>query len=287
MLARERLHFAPDPAIPLRVTVIIAGIVDPKWTAAALPPVAGCSRDGTPLGESAQTALINCELSPFDRAALECALQLRDVGTEVTITVLVAAGAGAVEGLMRTVAAYRPDHLLGREISAAELWDAQATASRLAKALDAAPAAPDFVLIGREFGDYDDGAVAPCLAETLAWPFVGLIHEIRMQQSACDFVRQRGEIEEQVAVAGPVIASVTNAACNRLRHPLLKNVMAAKRARFEAARCGAPAATAREMIAVSPAAASSRRTAPCRLIGGSTEQQAAVLVNFLQALGAA
>ena len=252
-----------------------------------LPVVVG--QDSAQVGRPAHAALINCELSPFDKAALECALQLRDAGDEVTITVIVASGTTAsVEGLMRTVAGYRPDHLLGREISVAELWDAQATASRLATALDDAPAAPDFVLIGREFGDYDDGAVAPCLGETLAWPFVGLIHEIRRQQSACTFVRQRGDIEEHFATAGPVVASVTNAPCNRLRHPLLKNVMAAKRARFAAARCGAPlAATSRELIAVSPAVATSRRTTPCRLIGGSTEQQAAALADYLLRLGVA
>ncbi len=83
----------------------------------------------------------------------------------------------------------------------------------------------------------------------------------------------------------PALLSVTNDSHNRLRQPLLKNVMASKKMSF--APCAVqPVEPAIEWLAVHAAAAPTRAAA-CRLLQGTLDQQARELADVLVALGEA
>jgi len=77
----------------MNVLVLISGIADPKWP---LPP----QPDATALQIHASRYAV---MSPFDEAALELALKLRDADPSVAITAVVAGG----EALARKTAEWR------------------------------------------------------------------------------------------------------------------------------------------------------------------------------------
>jgi electron transfer flavoprotein beta subunit len=240
------------------VAVLLAGIADPKW----------------PLdGAHARIA------SPFDESALEVALKLRDAGPDTHLAFLVAASAQD-EPFVRAVASHRPDSLLRVEVPAALAWDLRAQAALWKSVLETLPEAPAAILLGREFGDRDDGAFAPCLAEALGRPFAGLAQEVRKDAKGWEAMRERGTTEERITLAGPFVASITNDPRNRLRHPLMKNVMAAKRLPIAAATPNAPAAPQVTLAALAPAAPA-QRAVRCRMIEGSPTERVAALAAFL------
>jgi electron transfer flavoprotein beta subunit len=243
----------------VKVAVLLAGIADPKW----------------PLDPAGAHARI---LSPFDESALEVALKLRDAHPDTHLTVLLA-GNASDEALARSVAAHRIDRLLRVEVPEAQAWDIAVQATAWKHLL--ADVHADLVLIGREFGDRDDGALPAALAEALGWKFVGLAQEARRVDGVVELLRERGAAEERLARVPPLVASITNDRRNRLRHPLMKNVMAAKRAAIEAVT--APAAPAvRVTLAESHAPVAPARAAACRMLQGSIEEQAAELARVLR-----
>ena len=247
----------------MRLLVLLSGIVDSKWPLTADPAAAGA---------------LPRKLSPFDESALECALKLRDADPSVRISATVVAPR-VEETLLRTVASHRLDGVAGLEIAEAMLWDARAYSALLA-AIVTREAGADLVLLGREFGDGDDGVLAPCLAEALQWPLVGLAQEIVRNASGWDLLRERGELEEHIHLPGPLLASVTNDRRNRLRHPLMKNVAMAKKQAF--AITAADAATPAVRLQGLREGPVMRLATPCRMIRGSINEQAAELAVLLR-----
>ena len=268
----------------LHVTVLVSGIVDPKWPLSALGLGTDALGVSKPAAASIPSASFSRKLSPFDEAAIECALKLRDSDAGMQLHFIVACE-DADETLMRTVAAFRPDRLQGLAIPRGLFWDAQALAQQLAKAIAQAPEPADLILVGREFGDFDEGTLAPCLAEALDRPFVGLVQEVRAQDAASLFVRERNDVKELIRCDQAVVASVTNAKSNRLRHPLMKNVMAAKRERLDVSPCDLTGITAyRRPHSVTEAVAKPRGDMPCQMLTGSANEQAQQLTDFLSRL---
>lgn len=249
----------------MNVLVLIAGVADPKWPLPATPD------SGALQAHADRYAL----LSPFDEAALELALKLRDADAGVAIHALVA----GPERLARKVAEWRLDSVRRLVASGTAAWDAPAFAFGLAGA--AAAVAPDaaLVLAGREFGDFDDGAVAPLFARALRLPHVGLTVGVAFQDGSVWATRQRAGRIERVRLPGRALLSVTNDPQNRLRHPLLKNVMAARKLRIDAVDAAAPAASV-TLAALQPVIAAPRAGA-CRLLQGSAEAQAEALAQVL------
>src|SRR5690606_3564710 len=129
--------------------VVLAGVADPRKPLAA--PASGDWRDAM------SGASVGFKLSPFDEAALETALKLRHAGTATRITAVVTDGANDI-GLLRAVAALKPDDVCGAPGMEALRWDPLARARALARALDRFSDA-QLVLIGREHGDTDDGSL--------------------------------------------------------------------------------------------------------------------------------
>lgn len=249
----------------MNILVLIAGVADPKW-----PLPATCDA-GALQAHAGSHAL----LSPFDEAALELALKLRDADAGVTLHALVA----GPESLARKVGEWRLDSVRRLAAGGAAAWDAPACAAALAGAVAAVAADAALVLAGREFGDFDDGAVAPLLARGLQLPHVGLAVGVAFQDGSAWVTRQRAGRIERVRLPGRALLSVTNDAQNRLRHPLLKNVMAARKLRIESVEAGAPAATV-TLVALQPVVPAPRGST-CRMLQGSADEQAEALAQVL------
>lgn len=259
----------------MNLLVLLAGVADPKW-----PLPASC--DGAALAAHRAAHPL---LSPFDEAALELALKWRDAVPDVRIDALVGA-ASATDPLLRHVAGFRLDAVAGLDLAGHPAWDAAALADALAQWIDAQPRRPDLVLLGREFGDDDDGCLPGLLAERLGLPMFGQVLAIGPADAGALTLRQHDGGLERRHCALPLLAAVTNHAGNRLRHPLLKNVMNARRLSFAmAAVPDAPAAADEEamrvvLAATSPAPTPARARA-CRMLDGDVAAQADALAGLL------
>lgn len=258
----------------MNVLVLLAGVVDPKWPLAVAGgvEVRAVSPDG------------GLRLGPFDESALEIALKLRDRHPDTRVDVLVCGGPEH-DALARQAAAFRPTRLCRLDLSPAQRWSARRVAAALITVIDAPGAAPDLVLIGREFGDSDDGMLPPFLAEAWGWRFVGMVQSVARDEDLLVLRRERGDVDEAIHLPAPVLASVTNDRSNRLRHPLMKNLAAAKQAMIEVLPVRAmeegEASLALVGAELAPAAASSR--GHCRLLSAGS---AADLDAFAQYLAA-
>lgn len=251
----------------MNVLVIWAGVADP------LRPLPGVL-DGATLAQHVQQ---NAVSSPFDEAALEVALKLRDRAPQTRIAAWCAGG----EAPARKLAAFPvepPVRLLGLPGA----WDAAACTASIAALRPQWPFAPDVLLLGREFGDWDDGAIPALLAQAWQMPYVSLATAVEGAPEQLLVTRQRGPVQEQMRIAGPILCSVTNAPANKLRHPLLKNVMLSKKLvlqRIEVAPVSGNVALARASLREALP-----RAVACEMLAGSVEQQAQALAQRLTAM---
>lgn len=249
----------------MKLLVLVSGVVDPRR------PVSS---------RVLQDAAAPRELSPFDASALECALKLRDADPATSIHALIA-GPAPSEALLRSAASFRLDSVRALAADASLQWDAGAFAACLAGAVSGF--APDAVLMGREFGDFDDGVLAPCLAEALSWPFVGLAQTLSPGAAGeLVLLRERGGFEERIQVHLPVLASITNDRRNRLRYPLMKNIAAAKKQRFTIAAAGVDRATLKTRLVSLADMDLDGPPGSCRMLDGDIEMQAAQLADLLR-----
>ena len=249
----------------MKVLVLISGIADPKWP---LP----VPLDGAALQSHAQRYAV---LSPFDEAALELALKLRDADPAVAIHAVVA----GPEAIARQVAGWRLDSVRRLPESGLQAWDAVGMARSLAQALGSLAREADLILLGREFGDLDDGSLPPLLARALDLPHVALAFAVQGDGSALWVSRQRGGGMERLKLQGAAVLSITNDAGNRLRHPLLKNVMAARKLQF-ATLAAQPQAGSVSLADLAPMEAAARQRS-CQMLEGSAQEQARALAQML------
>ena len=257
----------------MNVLVLLSGIADPKWQ---LPePVTETSlrtqRASYPL------------LSPFDEAALEVALKLRDADPGVKISVLLAASS-AQDKLLQHVASFRIDSVQAYQADLHPAWNSAALAETLARTIDADEFPADLVLIGREFGDEDDGSVPAALAKALNWSFVSQAMEIQAQAHADGQLlinRQFGTEQEQLLQAAPLVAAITNNARNKLRHPLLKNVMMAKKMSFALSTLASAPIGAQMVLGGISLSAPPVSATQCRMLAGDVAVQARELAQLL------
>ena len=135
------------------------------------------------------------------------------------------------------------------------------------------------MLTGREFGDFDDGSLPPLIARELDFEHISLALAIESRGGALWVSRQRRAVVEKVRARGRALLSVTNDAQNRLRHPLLKNVMAARKLQIPVMSgssdgCGIGLARM-ELFSAPP------RASACHMLTGTAEQQAEALAQLL------
>ena len=272
----------------MHIAVLLCGVADPRRPLAR--PATGKWLD---LVAAPTTPF---KLSPFDEAALEVALKLRDRDPSVRVSALVTDGAGDV-ALMRTVASFRPDFVAGIRTPADRRadpgWLSHAIPSTLTGI--AAPSV-DLWLMGREQGDLDDGVVPAFIAERWGLPFVGLALAVQRAGNAWQCDRIFGNQVQTVRASGPLVASVTNDRGNRLRHPLMKNVAVARQQKIDMLDPGdatlhpAPGSTVAvhiSRVALEPLESGRTTGTPCRMLEGSTVDQARGLADYLRASPAA
>lgn len=259
----------------MNILVLLCGIADPKLT---LP------RD---IHASALDSLRAAHplLSPFDEAALELALKLRDADPTVHITAVVTV-TSATDPLLRTVANLRPDQTLGLDIKRIPSWNSLGVAHACAVAVSKLDLSPTLVLIGREFGDCDDGTASASIAQALCMAYSKLVCSVAIENAHIHAVRQNGSRQEHVRLPLPVVASVTNDAGNKLRHPLLKNVMVAKKMTFKMIDLSEPFLGNVQLTTLAAAPVRTRATT-CRMLPGNAQMQANVLADLLLAHGSA
>lgn len=248
----------------MNLFVLLAGVADPKWP---LP------RDLSPASLLAHRAQREV-LSPFDEAALEIALKIRDADPSTQIHAVAVGG----DVLARRVAGFRLDSVTRLDPAELPLW----SAAELAGVLAAQCKNAQMVLTGREFGDQDDGTLPPLVAVRLSLPFVGLALSLTQAGGGLRIVRQGGDGLEQLEASAPVLVAVTNDSGNRLRQPLLKNVMAAKKMPLAAAPVPAIAGAV-QLQSLQDAVPPVREQA-CRFLQGSAQEQAAALAEVLASL---
>lgn len=259
----------------MNILVIVCGIADPKYP---LP------RDiDVPALASLRAAHVLP--SPFDEAALELALKLRDADPAVHLTALVMA-TSATDPLLRTVASLRPDLTFGIDLKGFPLWDGAGLARACASVVAQLDPSPTLVLIGREFGDCDDGTAPAVMAQALRMSYAQLVLSVAITEGHIHAVRQNGARQERVVLTPPALVSVTNDARNKLRHPLLKNVMAAKKMIFNMMALSETASTNVDLTAVA-AAPVRARASTCRMLSGDARAQADALIELLLAEGSA
>lgn len=243
----------------MNIVVLIGGVHDPKW------PIA-------PGGGSAVPPADNQVLSPFDEAALEVALRIRDAKKDARITAYVAGGAGAMK-IARAVAGLNVTDV--SVLHLAKPWDQAATARNLTTLC----ASADLVLIGREFGDFDDGLVPALLAGLLAVPLFARTQTVALGRDI-QFMREAESFTETFTWSGRMVASVTNDRRTRLRKPLMKNVMLARQATIGEIS-PAPICTVGLAIHAINTRSQDRGQSSCAMIGGSLDVQAREIAALL------
>lgn len=259
----------------MNILVLLAGVADIRFPLHALSLGSN--------GQIEEPANARRLLSPFDEAALEVALKLRDARPETQVNVLLLAGANN-ENLLSTVAAFRPHSLRRLDLVPVCLWDARLTAQQIAALIDREQRAPDLILIGREFGDLDEGSIPVLLARRLDRLQFSLAQYADWSGDTVRLIRERGVCEEWLDVNQPLLASVTNDKRNKLRHPLLKNVMEAKRMSFTEVVAVADGKGSLSLLNLATAQ-TTERGGVCRMLEGNATQQAKALVAWIKEQG--
>nr|BAD80968.1 putative electron transfer flavoprotein beta subunit [uncultured bacterium] len=259
----------------MKILVLLAGVADIRFP---LHPVSLNSE--SLIQEQGSPRRL---LGPFDEAALEVALKLRDARPDTQIDVLLLDGCNS-ENLLRSVAAFCPDSLRCLQLEPCQPWDARQTAAQIAGLIKRDYLAHDLVLLGRELGDLDEGSIAVLLARRLGRPQLAMAQFGQWKDAQLWLMRERGTCEEWLKVDQPLLASVTNDRRNKLRHPLLKNVMQAKRMTFTQVTASAPtrAGLSLSQLETAPLIA---RGGQCRLLSGDVTEQAAALIGWLKEQG--
>jgi electron transfer flavoprotein beta subunit len=254
------------------IAVILVPVVDPQLTVRQLS-VGGVG--------NLKLETVKHVLGPYDEAALENALALRDKLPGSIVTAIVFGGAAANEAL-RYAMALKVDAALWVALDPAASWDTGATAQGIASTVRALENEPDLVLMAPEFGDHDDGVVPPLVAKRLGRIFFAAAYKVMPEADNLVLSRDAGDFEERLTTAAPVLVTVSTHPSVRLRLPLLKNIMAANRRQVsnETARPDAQAETKLESFTL--AGAGRKRGADCRMLEGAAEEKAAALATLIR-----
>jgi electron transfer flavoprotein beta subunit len=250
----------------MKIAVLIAGVADPKWP---------LTLDGAGHPVIAADRFV---MSPFDESALEIALRLRDgnpAGVSIGALVL---GAAKGERIARAVVAYNIADVSCVDVPFAAGCDARHLARILAESV---PKDADLVLLGREFGDCDNGILPPLLASLLGRTFFGRAQSVEPRADGPRFMRETQTYEQWVRISGPMLVSVTNDRRSRLRKPLLKNVIMARQARIGVRASGEAAPASAVLRKVTPIA-NLRAPVDGPKLRGATAEHARTIVDHIR-----
>lgn len=147
----------------------------------------------------------NSELNPFDRPALEAALQLKErQGGSVTVLTM---GPFVSREVLSEAHAMGVDNAVLISDSALAESDTLVTAKVLAAAISKLPDF-DLLLFGTRTADSDTGQVGPQTAALLNIPFVGGVQNISGSSTAWEMDRTMDAWEENWQVRSPAAATI-------------------------------------------------------------------------------
>jgi len=124
-------------------------------------------------------------------------------------------------------------------------------------------------------------AFKPDRLRLLDLPLFALAQYAEWQGERVRLLRERGIRQQWHAVDGPLLATVTNDRRNKLRHPLMKNVMLAKKMTFDSVTASAAEDSSVLLDNLAPARAV-QRGGQCRLLDGDVHSQASALASYLR-----
>ena len=166
----------------------------------------------------------------FDLNAVEAALQLRDAGADVEITVL-SIGSDFVMDAMKKPLAMGADRLVLVEEEGLDKIDAAATVRVLAAAIKK-DGPFDLVLGGRQASDWDQAHVTLGLAEVLGLPLVSLVQKLEIAGESVALQRVIPDGYQVIAAPVPSVLTITNE-LGEPRYPNLRGIMQASRKKPE------------------------------------------------------
>lgn len=247
----------------------------------------------------ARRDLQNSELNPFDRPALEAALQLKEsTGAMLTVLSMGPPVAGAALAEARALGADRAVLLSDPALAGS---DTLVTARVLAAA--ASRLAPyDFILFGVRTADSDTGQVGPQTASLLGLPFVGGVRGLRPMDvpleapsdrpsgGQWEITRTMDEWEELWQVRCPAALTI-DARAFLPRHVGLAGLASVyeapepetwnlDRLGLTAGQCGLEGSPTR-VAALHPV----KQSRKCRQLDGQPDEQVEALVDYLSSKG--
>ncbi|MEE8046640.1 MAG: electron transfer flavoprotein subunit beta/FixA family protein [Dehalococcoidia bacterium] len=166
----------------------------------------------------------------FDLNAVEGALQLRDAGADVEITVL-SVGSDFVMDAMKKPLAMGADRLVLVDDENLDRLDSSATVKVLAAAIEK-DGPFDLILGGRQASDWDQAHVTLGLAEVLGLPLVSLVQKLELNDGSVALQRVIPDGYQVVAAPIPSVLTITNE-LGEPRYPNLRGIMQASRKKPE------------------------------------------------------
>ena len=166
----------------------------------------------------------------FDLNAVEAALQLRDVGEDVEITVL-SVGTGFVMDAMKKPLAMGADRLVLVDDPSLDGIDSTATVKVLAAAIEK-DGPFDLILGGRQAADWDQAHVTLGLAEVLGLPLVSLVQKLKINGDSVALQRVIPDGYQVITAPVPSVLTITNE-LGEPRYPNLRGIMQASRKKPE------------------------------------------------------
>ena len=147
----------------------------------------------------------NSELNPFDRPALEAALQLKETegGTITALTM----GPNVSREVLAEAQAMGVDRAVLISDGALAESDTLVTSKVLAAAVSKLPGT-DLLLFGTRTADSDTGQVGPQTAALLDVPFVGSVKKISGNNKVWEMERTMDAWDEKWQVASPAAATI-------------------------------------------------------------------------------
>lgn len=259
------------------ITLILSGVLDYKRPLERPPSGRWLDILGSPTTPF--------RLSPFDEAALEIALRLQSEAPNTrTIRTIVTNGARDLN-FVRSIAAYKLDEIeclhTPEQCLANPLAFLTALDSRTSDDVKHA----QVIVMGREHGDLDDGTLPALVANAWKVPFVSNAVSLAIDDETIRIERINMNQFETITTTGPVLIAATNHQKNRLRHPLMKNVMLAKKRTFETRELDDSLmvnSTSATFTNMSPMPARNESSQPCLVFQGTDQEKASQLLDWLK-----
>jgi electron transfer flavoprotein beta subunit len=216
-------------------------------------------------------------INPFDEQAIEAALRIKDAqGGKVTSISL---GANLLPGVVKKPLTMGTDELVLLEDEAFGEGDSWSTAFALAMAIKKIGEV-DLIFCGRQASDSDAGQVGSAIAEILGIPSVTVAKKVDVADGKARVERVTSDGFEVVEVSLPALITVSNE-LGEARYPTIKRVMSAKNIKptvwtptnleIEPSQVGAAGRRIKLQKLFQPV-----REGTCEIIGGETEDEAAV-----------